>query len=251
MDGGIFSLTSKDASLKADSFVPETYQAVLWTSGFDVTSKALSRLASSSWSSTFDGDPTLIPSGQKLPVEVPKLSIASTDERWRLQIGTSRAELLWQRVGDAASVSAADFASISTKTLREYLAESDELVVSRLAFVTRRFSIVPEPAKEIARYFVRDEILGGPLKRPNEFQLNAHKVYQPENMPTVNSWIRWRNGFLAPTGEPVVTVEQDLNTLADAQQSFAIDKIGDFLTRAPNEANSILAYYLSFDNPPS
>lgn len=194
----------------------------------------------------FDGDPTLLPSGQNLPVEVPKLTLSSTDERWRLQIGTSRAEVMWQRSDDSLTISAEEFADVSTRTLREYLSSSEELVVSRMAFVTRRFALISNPASEIASYFFRDAVLQGPLSRPNEIQLNAHKVYSPAGMPTLNSWVKWRNGYVKQSGQTVVTVEHDLNTLAEPSQVFGLSDISDFLTRAPREANSILAYYLSF-----
>ena len=237
---------TKDEALKAENFVTDFCQAVLWTSGYEVSSRVLIRLASGPWSATFDGDPTVLPTGQKLPVEVPKLSVASLDERWRIQVGTSRVDVTWQRIDDSGVISEEQFAETTMRTLNEYLRVSDDLIVSRMAFITRRFTAINEPAKEIASYFMRDAILDGPLRRPNEVQINAHKVYTPAQLPTLNSWIRWRNGFVTTTREAVVTVEQDLNTLAESNQIFGTTEIADFLSRAPSEAARILSYYLSF-----
>lgn len=223
---------------------------MLWTSGFDVSSKTLTRLASGPWSNVFDGDPTVLPSGQKLPIDVPKLSVASADESWRLQIGASRAEILWQNAGHDAPMVPRAFSEVCNETFAEYLGVSDELVVKRLAFVTRRFSVVANPAREIASYFVRDEILGGPLNRPNEIQINAHKVYKPPHLPELNSWIKWRNGFVKQSGEPVVTIEHDLNTLAETEATFDSQQMTNFFANAPHEADNILHYYLSFPRNP-
>lgn len=241
---------NKGRTLKFETFSVDFCQAVLWTSGFDVSSKSLTRLTSGPWSDVFDGDPTLLPSGQNLPVDVPKLSVSSADERWRLQIGASRAEIMWQNAGHSDPVVPSAFAETCTKAFREYLDVSDELVVTRLAFVTRRFSAIANPAREIAAYFARDEILAGPFNRPNEIQINAHKVYKPTDLPTLNSWVKWRNGFVKHSGESVVTIEQDLNTLAESITTFTRDEVAEFLLGAPKEADSILQYYLSFPVQP-
>ena len=173
--------------------------------------------------------------------------LKSASEEWRLQIRANRIDVLWRRT-DVPETSKGEFAVRAVDLLRTYCALVPTAEIRRIAFVVHRFAKVEQPSTELARYFARRELLDGPLNRPTELQLHAHKVYQPSGMPELNSWVRWRTGTLKNSSTPVVTVEQDLNTPADRTDQFTFDDVERFLARAHGETDSILDHYLAFQS---
>jgi hypothetical protein len=186
-----------------------------------------------------------------IPPEIPRLNLSSSDRRWKLQAATRRLNLFWERVDDQDTLPPASFLRALPEIIRPFLEISSDLKPTRLAYILRRFAAAETPSKDLAHYFVRPELLTGPLNRPSDFELHAHKVYTPKGFEPVNSWIRWKTARLASNQAPGILVEQDLNTLAERpqQDGFSQDTVENFFSVASNEAESILAFYLSF--PPN
>lgn len=236
-----------NAHVKLTDFSSVTAQATLWTRGAEISTGAVMRLSGAAWKA-FDGDPVILPSFAGLPAEIPRLTLKSSDDSWRLQFALNRVDLFARHVG-TANVDLADFSSRAKEIFDQVLSLANGVQVVRLAYVLSRTAESKDPAGALARYFLRPKLLEGPLNRPADFQLHAHKVYAPAGMPTVNSWVRWRVGALVTTGVKVITVEQDLNTLAESDAVYDSTSVAAFIKAAPAEMDSILDLYLSY--PPA
>lgn len=206
------------------------------------------RLTVGPWARLLDGDTVTLPDVPGIPPEIPRLNLSSSDRRWKLQAATRRLNLFWERVDDGDTLEPGLFLKAVPEIVRPFIETSASLSVNRLAYVVRRFAPAAAPAKELALYFARTELLSGPLNRPSDFELHAHKVYTPEGFEPVNSWIRWKTAHLLSNQEPGILAEQDLNTLAerDRKESFSQEVVQTFFSVASREAESILKFYLSF-----
>jgi hypothetical protein len=121
-----------------------------------------------------------------------------------------------------------------------------------LALVLNRFQRHDTPGRAIAAHFCRPELLSnepnrkGPLNRPENFELHAHKSYTLEGF-SVNSWVRCKTGRIerAGEGQPIVLVEQDINTLAErlGEERFTPESIERFHRAAAAELGQILTLY--------
>jgi hypothetical protein len=151
----------------------------------------------------------------------------------------------WTRPDDQPPLAPSSFASKAKEALRACLEASGIIEGNRLAYVVSRFARSEAPALRLTEYFIRPELRDGPLNRPGQFQLHAHKVYQPEGMPEVNSWVRWKSAQLQGSKEPIIALEQDLNTLVSREDPIPGAEIESFLDAAPVEADRILQHYLA------
>ena len=103
------------------------------------------------------------------------------------------------------------------------------------------------PGRDLATYFYRPDLLTGPLNRPADFELHAHKAYRPASMPEVNSWVRFKTATLSATQRRIVLLEQDLNTLPSPDESVHFDSpsVDGFFSAAGPEADEIMRAYLA------
>ena len=237
--------------MRLTDFQTLSYQATIWVDDYNPGVRPLMLLATTNWAARFDGEPSVMPSIEGFPSEVPRFNIASVDRRWKLQDAERRVNLFWERKSREDSPDEREFVDVVMEVLRPYLALSAELRVSRMAYLAKRFSRSDEPAMELTRYFCRKEILQNPLKRPENFELHAHKTYQPEardgkTVPRINSWVRWKAAWVSEeeTRVPGILVEQDLNTLADVDAAYSNDDLAWFFSVMSSEAESILQLYL-------
>lgn len=232
----------------ASSFRPASLQAVIWTTGTEPSNNDVLRLASTEWADRFDGDPVSLPTLPALPSGFPRLSLRSVDQAWRLHLAAHRLDLSWRlATADSDPVGPERFAEWASSVITAYIKLQDDIRVTRIAYVINRFARQDDPAIHLADYFIRPRLRAGPLNRPSEFQLHAHKVYQPLGMERLNSWVRWRTGTLEATGDIGITLEQDLNTPADVDRNYSSEQLVFFFGHAPVEADSILTSYLTDD----
>ena len=221
-------------------------QAAIWTEDFDPGTRQFMTLATGVWADLFDGDPVVMPHGRALPVEIPRITIRSGDQQWRLQAGVRRFDIFWESEEEGEGPDEGQFTNAVLGTLRPYLELDDRIRVIRMAYVVRRHAQAESPAREMALHFCREAILEGPLNRPETFEIHAHKRYVPEGLPEVNSWIRWTTASAAKDNTPVVSVLQDLNTPGGATNHvYAFDQVGRFFGLIPTEADQILRLYLT------
>lgn len=213
--------------------------------GFEPTTRGIIALSVGPWAQLLDGDPVILPADLVLPPEVSRFTLGSTDRRWRLQVGQVRADLFLNRTTEDESLNTLEFAETGSSVFRQLLRSSNARV-TRIAFTVHRAQPMLDPAMTLARFFCRDDIIAGPLRRAQTFELHAHKVYSPPGMPRVNSWVRWRTAALQPSGRSAIAVEQDLNTPAEdtAGASHGPAEINAFLHSAAREVDAILTLYL-------
>jgi hypothetical protein len=124
--------------------------------------------------------------------------------------------------------------------------------------VVQRFLPEEDPGRALARHFCREELLSqdpkGPLNRPENFELHAHKTYEMAGF-RINSWVRCKTGTLAigDSGQRILFVEQDLNTLADAiaQKEYDLPAVAHFFETAATEVDAILRRYFPSRTQPA
>ena len=197
----------------------------------------------------FNGEPILAPTSQgpvQLSLQIPGLAIPTIvlrrqDGSVQLSIGPQRADL-FAPTGQLGSSLAAFLTAASEPLLavRRVL----EARVPRLAVVVHRYRAVPTPAQALAEQFCRDSLMQhGPLNRPTNLELHAHKVFRTAFGVEVNSWVRNRSGIVAATNTPVVSVEQDMNTLEGTQPDHDDASISTFFREITAELDQALALY--------
>ena len=126
-------------------------------------------------------------------------------------------------------------------------------MAGRLAFILHSVASTKEPAKTLVEHFCQERWFSAPLNRPENFELHAHKSFQMSDEFKVNSWIRCKTGIrsaseenqLSPGIEPVILVEQDINTLNETAGTtvFDAESMERFLQHAPREMQHILGLY--------
>lgn len=84
-----------------------------------------------------------------------------------------------------------------------------------------------------------------PLNRPENFELHAHKRFVMSDEFQVNSWARSKTALLAEGEAPIVTFEQDINTLPEAATSakFDDDQLARFFQAVAPEFETIIKFY--------
>ena len=76
--------------------------------------------------------------------------------------------------------------------------------------------------------------------------MHAHKRFRLTNEFEVNSWVRNKTGTISGEHpEPIVLVEQDLNTRAEdaERRRFSAEEIARFFSAVSNEFDVILRLY--------
>jgi hypothetical protein len=222
--------------LKFDQFRIVNLQIGIFTPGLQLRpNRVIAALAES-----FDGNSTVLPFGEDVPQEVPRLILSTADDRYKFQASNSRADLLTS--GNAVDVAHAR--TFAASAIAAYL-DATRAVVGRLAGGLKRAAETDSPGLELARHFCRDEWLHGPLNRPEDFELHAHKRFQLGSRWSVNSWMRCKTAKLAASNAPIVLVEQDLNTLAEEieTQDFRLNDIQQFIADCSPEFEHILQLY--------
>ena len=217
------------------------YQAAIFTPGLQFSSARIAGFISRQ-GELFDGEPLLLPAISEMPTGVPRLVLLSKSGGLRLQASGERADLFWTQVG-TASYDLAEFLQLALDLFRQYL-EVTRGVVARVATVVKRVQPCPNPGPVVVSHFCRDELIRGPLKRPEEFEVHAHKIFRLAGRYDVNSWLRCKTGLMtAPSNGRVIIVEQDFNTLADRQQEFSLDELAAFYAVVPDGMDEVMALY--------
>jgi hypothetical protein len=172
---------------------------------------------------------------------IPTVVLRTRDGNVQLSIGTQRVDVISPtgNIGGTleAFLVAASQALITVRGVVEARAP-------RLAAVVHRYRAIPEPARALAEQFCRAEVMGnGPLNRPENFELHAHKVFRTTFGVEVNSWVRNRSAVVFATQTPVVSVEQDMNTLDDGTLDLDDGAVGTFFRGIGAELDQALALY--------
>jgi hypothetical protein len=230
--------------MTANDFVTLQRQVVLFTPDEEVSSAKLLRGLVPNWADRFGGEPIVLPGAEGAPRQMPRLILQSADGVWRSEISSERINLFWRRVTQEEQAPAPTEAVALLQEYREFLGAR----IGRLAVVLTRAAPHESPATLLAGHFCKAKWLEAPFNRPENFELHSHKRFQlPKTSLTVNSWVRSKTGTVSSkeNPQPVVLVEQDINTLAEEadQRDFNADEIDLFFTAANDEFDVILRLY--------
>jgi hypothetical protein len=228
-------------------FHPASYQAVLFTPGATISSAAFLSRFLARWGDRLDGDPVTLPFPDGIPPEVPKVILQSRSQEWRCEAASARLNLVWRSIGAGdRDLGLRQFYETVLPMLDEYR-EFIASPVRRVAAVVVRFAPQAQPGLYLARHFCQERWLIAPFNRPENFEVHAHKAFMLTPQLRVNSWVRSKTGTLNDQ-EPIVVVEQDLNTLAeDAEPNFDSRALHEFFGAAVLEFDRILELYFPTD----
>lgn len=231
--------------IKAKDFKIFSYQSSIFTPGsVFVSSKILSFLLNN-FSDQFDGETTSLPLSADAPADIPRIILRSIDNKLSLEVAPIRINIFRKRIEQdhEQEIDLNSFFNLCNKIFENYLDKMNPKV-GRLATVTIKYKEDENPAYTLSRFFCKEGLIKEPLKRPEKFEIHAHKKYCFEDFH-VNSWIRFKTGILKHKDIPIILIEQDINTLAEEidSKNFNITEITKFQTQSNQEQNEILIKY--------
>jgi hypothetical protein len=197
------------------------------------------------WSTIYDGDPVSLPLVPNVP-ELPSAILMSRDQSLSIELARTRVNLSWRRVESNrdAPISTSDRYSQFAERIAT-IAEKSKVGIGRLAAVRVSMGNEPTPGRELSRQFCRDEMLNGPLKQVEGFEIHAHKVFELYQAQNVNNWVRIKtSGSPGPDYEHIL-VEQDINTPGEELNIRNFDRanIVRFFQEASKQLDRILNEY--------
>lgn len=237
-------------AISAREFQLLSVQATLFTRDVSVSSALMLTKLFPIWGGRFDGEPTVLTLPKGVPGELPGLTLRSASGEWSAQIAAARVNVIWNKAAGAVAP-AAELGQI-LKTSSDLLLEYYNVAgtqVTRLAVVINRFALCDEPARFLANHFGKERWSVAPFNRPENFELHAHKTYRiGDGEFEVNSWVRNKSGKLTSPSkaeQPIVVVEQDVNTLAIESDdfSFSIDQVKKFFALSDKALDETLGIY--------
>jgi len=205
----------------------------------------------SKFAKRFDGELQAIPFPKEAPPDIPRIQLASTDGTWGFAASPSRITSSWNLKEEERDETGALACVVTScrEPIEPHVREND-VRVGRLGLVITRVCQVEHPAQALIERFCSDEAKDpgspdAPLRKSRNFEIHNHKRYESPTGLTVNSWVRCRTGTVGKDTSPVVTVEQDVNTLAEEveERTFSVEEIASFCDTGVNEADTILRKY--------
>ncbi|HYT41466.1 MAG TPA: hypothetical protein VEP90_03920 [Methylomirabilota bacterium] len=198
------------------------------------------------WSTIYDGDPMSLPLSQAVPPDFPTAILQSRDQSLGIELARAKINLYWKRLelNKDASIDISNIYSQFAERIAT-IAEKNKVVIGRLAALRMSMGDEPTPGRVLSKQFCREEILSGPLRGVEGFELHAHKVFELYQAQNVNSWVRIKtSGSPGPDYEHIF-VEQDINTLAEEINIRNFDRanIMRFFREASEQLDSILIEY--------
>ncbi len=200
------------------------------------------------WASEYDGDTVSLPLPPEIPDDVPRVMLSNKSGTSRLELTSKRINLI-RIAGDEAELEL----EATSKALADELVAGfkvEEAEFGRIGLVAIRVTSVDSPAGlAIAKHFFQPRWLKAPLNRPESLEIHAHKVFGLKPDLLVNSWVRVKSGSLTSTGDPLIVVEQDINTLENdrSERIFSPSDCKLFFSTAAREMEKILKLYFPAD----
>lgn len=195
----------------------------------------------------FNGEMQVLPVPPDVPAEIPRITLQSDDDRWRLNVGPARLDLIWRQLSDEVEVEIAEVVRQCVEIGKHYATEVHARV-GRLGFVLQHTCEVENPAQALIQRFCNTQVQEEPFNRSATFEIHNHKEYVPARNDIdyrINSWVRCRSAKSKRGDRPIIRVIQDLNTMANEQheRSFNASAIDQFYEMARTEADEILGKY--------
>ncbi|MDZ4687478.1 MAG: hypothetical protein SH850_20595 [Planctomycetaceae bacterium] len=228
----------------------------LFTAGFQFATARVFAWLLAKYGQVFDGDdPFSMPAMFPMPpdmkdVHFPQVILRSFDTKRQVQASGSRLDLIYEKdhINDAEL---AEFLAWSGSLGKEYMAKFKGSAV-RIGCVLNRVAPDENPPGTLSRHFCKEQWIQGPLNRPGDFQLHAHKVFEPSGVFKINSWMRCSCAGLVEPGEEVqpggytvILVQHDFNSLAEGASDRKVtdDQVDAFLKMVPSEMLRVLQVY--------
>lgn len=231
---------------EAKDFRTIRVQASLFTPHLQFRASKLFAHLLTQYGEHFDGEPTAIPMTEDIPQDIPRLVLTSADKRLRLQAAAVRLDMIREEDG-ITNEGMAEFLNWTTTVGLDYVKVTGA-TVGRVACIAGRVVLDAQPGKTLAEHFCQDRWLQGPLNRPDNFEIHAHKRFRPKHLFEINSWFRCKSGVLERAGKgaaAVIILEQDFNSLSEQMDAREIseDEIRRFFEVSPAELQEVVNLY--------
>jgi hypothetical protein len=232
--------------ITSDSFALVVAQAIGFTPEEGLSVPRFVKHLLPKWGSQFDGAPVILPPVEGLPAEVPRITLKSNNGGQQCEVAAGRVGFTFRPSREHGSTMPLDtFFSDSAKKILEY-SGTMETRVARLAAILHWKTAVERPGYFLADHFCKKDWMTAPFNRPEAFEIHAHKRFKMGEF-FVNSWVRCKSAIASSASEmqPIVLVEQDINTLAEEIPSkvFTKTETEAFFAKVSTEARSILNLY--------
>ena len=237
MDHGVYNTVSQTIP-KQDTEVIGVLQYFVrnWTTvlfgNYDLTDKL--QVASALDRATkhvFDGEPVIFPIPVDAPAEIPRIILASKDQRYRCNMATNRLEFMYDEPDQPGKElkSLTEPYSLVLRSLAEYLKGELKVSVFRLGFVITNLAFPgEEPVRIIRKTFIRDDILSSSHRL--EISILNRSILSAMNDVELNKW--WRVSSMGvPTQEgekQALSVLFDFNTVPEKRYDFGPQFITEF-----------------------
>lgn len=202
------------------------------------------RALPANWLEIFDREPTQFPVPLDAPIDIPRLILKNSQD-------TETATFFRDRFSISRTLSPANEGSIPIDLFindaLNYIKEVKDLFslkIGRIGYIHERACKVDDPAKELAMHFCKNNFIEDPFNRPENFELNSHKKYSINGI-NLNSWVKNRTASIKHTGESIIFIQQDINTLQEEQneRSFSDEEITKMIKIISSEIEIIFAKY--------
>lgn len=179
----------------------------------------------------FDGEPVLLPIPSDAPPEIPRIILASRNQRYRCNVAVGRLDFLYTQAGepDKELTDLRDEFLTVLRQIAEVVKGEWKTDVSRLGFVVESLAFPNDPLELIKSTFIRE----GALKAPRRLEVHVLDRMTWDKLE-VNRWYRLSTVVIpAATGErKALSVVFDVNTIPEERYDLGADSIIAFYDRA-------------------
>jgi hypothetical protein len=239
---------------QASDFRTVRVQASLFTPELQFRPSKLLAYLLTKYSEQFDGTPVVMPAVQEVPpdvpqviLEMPQIILKSTNGKLRLHASRIRLDVMKEDADQIEDATVVSFLDWMIDLGLDYLTET-KAKAGRIACIVARVVDDATPGITLSRHFCQEQWVNGPLNRPGDFELHAHKRFRLNDLFEINSWFRTKTALKrAPAGTvtPAILVEQDFNTLVEQMEAreLTAPEIRKFFELAPAELRRVLELY--------
>jgi hypothetical protein len=213
------------------TFPIQNIQGVLFIQNFAFRNKLLiASKINEALNNLFDGDPTMLDLPPEAPPEIPRIQLKDHNAIYSLNFSPIRIDFLYSEPGKPEKT----LDSLSHAYLN-YLFRIAELIKAEYHLPTPRMALVLKTLSEMeteSGLFIHNKFLGGNPFFKDASKLEIHALEKTTMKDyNVNRWFRIRTGVRAgglPVNEKALSVEVDINTVAETGLDFDTEKIKDF-----------------------
>ena len=211
----------------------------------NMESTAIFRSIPEEWTTHLRGEPDFMPFGSGFPPDfpIPLMQFKNEDSskviqitRLRIEAGFSKKSSETLEIAKAMNFALDRFSEIWNSL------EKAGIGVNRFAVVVKRISSAQFTPKALVDRFCNDAARNGPFRRPESFEIHAHKVFNA-GFASLNSWVRNCTAKRIDNQLEVVTVEQDMNSLIGEADKSGEDLRTFFSSIAETLEDCFQVYY--------